>query len=85
MVHSSTLAIVTDGEHLTYGSLSLGETVHFRSLEFIFDYFGSMSLSPKGNVSGTVFVGMACNGSPSLRTILEDSTDEFCMRLPPEQ
>jgi hypothetical protein len=35
MVHSSTLIVTTEGEHLTCGGFSLGETVHFGSLEFI--------------------------------------------------
>jgi hypothetical protein len=77
MVHTSMLAVITDGKCLTYGGLSLGETVCFRSLKFIADYFGSLSLSPKGNDSGTVFVGMTHGGSPSLQTILENSTNEF--------
>jgi hypothetical protein len=32
MVHSSTLAITTDGERLTYDGFSHGEIVHFGSL-----------------------------------------------------
>jgi hypothetical protein len=32
MVLSSALAIATDGERLTYGGFSLGETIHFLSL-----------------------------------------------------
>jgi hypothetical protein len=79
MVHSSTLAITTDGKHLTCGGFSLGKTVHFGNLEFIVDCFGSPRLSPKGNDSRVVFVGMAHSGSPSLRTILKYSTDEFYM------
>jgi hypothetical protein len=62
MVHSSMLAVTTDGECLACGGLSLGETVHFRSLEFIADCFDSLSLSPKRNNSGAVFVGTTCNG-----------------------
>jgi hypothetical protein len=79
MVHSSTLTITTDGEHLTCGGFSLNETVCSRSLEFIIDCFGSVSLSPKENDSGIIFVGETCGGLPSLRTILEDTTDEFYM------
>jgi hypothetical protein len=77
MVHSSTLAVTTDSEHLIRGGFSLGETVHFGSLEFIVDCFSSMSLSPKGSNLGIVFMGATCSWSPLLRTILKDSTDEF--------
>jgi hypothetical protein len=77
MVHSSTLVITADGKHLTCIGFSLGKTVHFGSLEFITDCFGSLSLSPKGNDPVAIFVGTACIELPSLRTILEDSTDEF--------
>jgi hypothetical protein len=77
MVHPSMLIVTNDGEHLTCNGISLGETIHFGRLEFIADCFGSLSFSPKGNDSCTVFMGMACSGSPSWRSILEDSTDEF--------
>jgi hypothetical protein len=77
MVHSSMLVGTTEGEHLTYGGISLGETIHFGNLEFSAHYFGSLSISPNGKDSGTIFVGTARNGSPSLHTILEDSADEF--------
>jgi hypothetical protein len=77
MVHSSTLAITTDGEHLTYGGFSLGETIRFGSLEFIAHCFRSLSLSPKGSDSGAIIVGTTLNRLPSLHTIVEDSIDEF--------
>jgi hypothetical protein len=77
IVRSSTLIITTNSKYPTCGGFSLGETVHFGSLKFIVDYFGSLSLSPMGSDSSTVFIGTTCNGSPSLRTIDEDSTDEF--------
>jgi hypothetical protein len=48
MVHSSTLTITTDGEHLTCTGLSLDETIRIGRLEFIANGFGSLSLSPKG-------------------------------------
>jgi hypothetical protein len=79
MVHSSTLAITTDGKHLACGSFPLGETVRFRSLEINIDCFGGLSLSPKGSDSGDVFMGMTRSWLPSLWTILEDSTNEFYM------
>jgi hypothetical protein len=79
MVHSSTLIVTTDCERLTYGGLSHGKTVHFGSLEFITDCFSSLSLSLKGNDSGTVFVGMAHSGSASMHTILVDSINMFYM------
>jgi hypothetical protein len=66
MVHSSILAITTDGEHLTCGGFSLHEIVRFRSLEFIVNCFSGLSLSPKGSDSGTVFVRVTHGGSPSL-------------------
>jgi hypothetical protein len=37
MVPSSMITITTDGERLTYGGFSLGETIHIRSFEFIAD------------------------------------------------
>jgi hypothetical protein len=53
MVHSSTLAVATDGERLTSGNFSLSETVPFGSLDFITDCFGDLSLSPKGGGGAT--------------------------------
>jgi hypothetical protein len=64
MVHSSKLTVTAEGEHLTYSGFSLGETVHFGSLEFITDYFNCLSHSPKGSNSGTIFVGLTHSGSP---------------------
>jgi hypothetical protein len=78
-MHSSTITIATDGEHLTYSGFSLSKTIHFGSLEFIIDCFGSLSFSTRRSDSGAIFVGMARNGLPSLRTILMDSTDKFYM------
>jgi hypothetical protein len=51
MVHSSMLIITADEECLTCGGFSLGETIHFGSLEFITNYFGSLSLSARGWVT----------------------------------
>jgi hypothetical protein len=73
MVHSSTLAITTDGEHLMCGCFSVSKTVHFGSLEFITNYFGNLSLSPLGGDSSAIFVGMTRNGSSLLQAKIEDS------------
>jgi hypothetical protein len=45
-------------------------------LEFIVDRFGDQSLSPKGNDSCVIFVGMVHSGLSSLHMVLEESTDE---------
>jgi hypothetical protein len=59
------------------GGFSLIETVRFGNLEFIADYFGGPSLSPKGGNSDAIFMGITSSGSPSLWAMIEDSTDEF--------
>jgi hypothetical protein len=45
------LTIASDGERLACGGFSLDEIIHFGSLEFITDRFGSLCLSPKGSES----------------------------------
>jgi hypothetical protein len=77
MVHSSTLTIYTNDERLMCGCYSLDETIHYGSLEFIVDCFGSLSLSPKGSDLDTIFVGMTHSGSPLLWAMIEDFPDEF--------
>jgi hypothetical protein len=67
MVPSSTLAITTDGEHLMCDDFSLGETVHIGSFEFIADYFGGLSLSPRRSDLGASFMGSTRSRSPSPR------------------
>jgi hypothetical protein len=76
MVHLSKPNINADGNILTSAGFTLHETIYFWSLVFITDHFASMSLSPKGSDSDVIFVGMLHNGSPSLLTILEDSSNE---------
>jgi hypothetical protein len=76
MVHSPKPTIVTDGHHQTDIAFAPGKTIRLGSLEFIADCFGRLSLSPKGNDSGVVFMGMVHNRSPSLHAILEESADE---------
>jgi hypothetical protein len=76
MVHSPKFVVTTNGEHQTSIGFTLGKTIHFGSLEFIIDRFGSLSLSLEGNDSSIMFMGMVHNGSPSLYTILKESADE---------
>jgi hypothetical protein len=52
------------------------KSIHFGSLEFVADHFGVLSLFPEGNDLGVAFVEMVHSGSPSLHTILEESTNE---------
>jgi hypothetical protein len=76
MVHSLKHTVINGGNHQTGIGFALGETIHFGSLEFITDLFSNLSLSPEGNDSGSVFMGMVHNKSSSLHTIFEESTNE---------
>jgi hypothetical protein len=78
MVPSSTHAVSADGECLACGRFSLSKTVRLGSFEFIADYIGGLSHSPRRDDSGTTFIGSTCSGPPSPRwAIIEDSTEEF--------
>jgi hypothetical protein len=78
MVPSSVHAVSTDGEHLTWGDFSLTEIVHLGSFEFITDYFGSLSLSPRRSDSGTAFMGSTHSMTPSpWWDMIEDWTEEL--------
>jgi hypothetical protein len=80
MVHSSTLAVSTDSEHLTCSGFFLSKTDCFGSLEFVTDCFSNLSLSPRRNDSGATFMGSTHSGPPSpLRAMIEVSTEEFYM------
>jgi hypothetical protein len=47
MVPSSMITVVANGERLTCGGFSLGETIHLGSFKFNTDYFGGLSRSPR--------------------------------------
>jgi hypothetical protein len=76
MVHTLKFTIIANGNNLTSVGFMPGETIYFGSMEFTADLFGNLSLSPKGNDSGVVFIGIVHSGSTSLHTILEESSDK---------
>jgi hypothetical protein len=53
--------------------LTQGKAICFDYLEFITGHFDNQGLSPKGNDSGVVFMGMVHRGSLLLHAILEES------------
>jgi hypothetical protein len=78
MVPSSVITVTTGGECLMCDGFSLGETVRLGSFEFIADYFGSLSLSPKRGDSGATFMRSTHRGTPSPGcAMIEDSIKEF--------
>jgi hypothetical protein len=76
MVHSPKLTIVKGSNHHASIGFTLGKAIRFGSSKLIADRFSNLSLSPMGNDSSTVFMGMDHNGMPSLHTILEESFEE---------
>jgi hypothetical protein len=76
MVHSPKPVVTTDGNHQTDDGFTMVKSIHFGSLEFVADRFGVLSLFPEGNDLDVAFVEMVHSGSPSLHTILEESTNE---------
>jgi hypothetical protein len=76
MIHSSKLTFVANMNNLTCVGFAPSKAKCLGSLEFTTDCFGNPSLSPKGNDSGVIFMGMVHNRSPSRHTILEESYDE---------
>jgi hypothetical protein len=80
MVPSSAIIVATDGEHLTCGGFSLGETSHLGIFKFITDYFGGLSHTPRRGNEGATFMGATSSeaSTPWWATI-EDSTEEFLM------
>jgi hypothetical protein len=80
MVPSSALAVAADGKCLSCGGLSLNETICFGSLEFITDYLGGLSLSPRRDGLDNTIMGSTCSGPPSpLCAMIGKSTEEFHM------
>jgi hypothetical protein len=81
MVPSSVITVAANGERLMCGGFSLGETVRLGNFEFIADYFGGLSLSPRTDDVGTAaFMVSTHSGAPTLRrAMIEDSTEEFLM------
>jgi hypothetical protein len=78
MVPSSVITIATDDERLTGGGFSLSETVRLRRFEFIINYFGSLSLSPRRGNSGAAFMDSTHSGTPfPWWAMIEDSVEEF--------
>jgi hypothetical protein len=70
MVPSSMIAVAADGKCLTCGAFSLGE--------FIADYFGGLSVSPRRGDVGATFMGSTHSGASTLRwAMIGDSAKEF--------
>jgi hypothetical protein len=76
MVYSLKLTFVANSNDQTSIGLTPVENIFFGSMEFTADHFDNLSLSPERNDSGTVFIGMVHNGSPSLHTGRKESFDE---------
>jgi hypothetical protein len=80
MVSSSAITIASDGERLTCGGFSLSEAVRLGNFEFITDYFGALSLSPRRGDVRAAFIGPTRSGAPiPRRAMMEDSAEEFLM------
>jgi hypothetical protein len=75
---SSSVTMTTDGECLACGGFSLGKPICLGNFEFIADYFGGLSLSPRRGNEGTIFMGSTHSGASTPRwAMIEDSTMEF--------
>jgi hypothetical protein len=78
MVPSSSIAITADGKRLACGGFSPNEPVCLRNFEFITDYLGGLSLSPRRGNEDAIIVGSTRSGaSTPQRATIEDSTEEF--------
>jgi hypothetical protein len=76
MVTSMKLSFIAYNNNSTSTGFTLGETIHFGSLEFTTDRLGHLNLSPKQWDSRAIFIGMVHSGSPTLHTAFKDSSDE---------
>jgi hypothetical protein len=65
MVPSWALTVAADVERLSCDVFSLSETIHFGSLEFMTNHFGSLGLSPMGDGSGAAIMGSTHGETPS--------------------
>jgi hypothetical protein len=68
---------ITAGDIYQFGAeLTQDEAICFEVLKFITNPSDDQSLLPEGSDPCAVFMGMACSGSPSLYTILEELPNE---------
>jgi hypothetical protein len=82
MIPSSSIAVATDSKRLTCGGFSLGEPARLGNFEFIADYFGDLSLSPRGSDEGAIFMDSTRSEvSTPQRAMIEDSTEEYLTML----
>jgi hypothetical protein len=78
MVPSSAITITIDSECLMCGGFSLGNNVHLGNFEFIADYFGGLSLSPRRGDAGAALMGSTRSGASTLWWAMkEESIEEF--------
>jgi hypothetical protein len=76
MVHLPKPIVIISGNNLISIEFTWHKSIHCVRLEFITDCFEILSLSPEGNDSRVIFMGMVHSGSPSLHTILDESISE---------
>jgi hypothetical protein len=77
-VPSSSITVVSDGEYVTCGGFSPSEPISLHNIDFITDYFGGLSLSPRRGNDSAVFMGSTHGGaSTPQRATIKDSHEEF--------
>jgi hypothetical protein len=69
MVPSSAFTVIANDERLSCSCFSLGETIHFKSLELITDRLSSLSLSPSGDFLGAIITLPAVNHDGGLHPL----------------